>query len=59
MMEDDFSDRELSADELEEIAAGWPHWLTNFMKHHPLAAGIIGGVGFAAAGTGFALLVTL
>jgi hypothetical protein len=33
---DDFANSELSAEELEAIAAGWPHWLhtaVNFVMH--------------------------
>jgi hypothetical protein len=33
---DDFSNRELSIEELEAIAAGWPHWLhsaVNWVEH--------------------------
>ena len=28
-MNDDFANRELSFEELEAIAAGWPHWLSS------------------------------
>jgi len=67
---DDLANCELSAEQLEAIAAGWPHWfndaihavqkdVSNFMIHHPLAAGIIGGVGTVAVGVGFAVLPLL
>jgi hypothetical protein len=56
---DDFSNRELSAEELEAIAAGWPQFISNFMHRHPLAAAIIGGIALPAVGVGYALLVTM
>lgn len=36
MNNDDLTNRELSAEELEAIAAGWPHWLhsaVNWVEH--------------------------
>ena len=63
MMNDEVSKRELSIDELEAIAVGWPHWLDNavygFMRHHPLAAAIIGATGAVGVGVEFALLPLL
>lgn len=37
-MSEDFAVRELSIEELEAIAAGWPKWVhsaVNWVEHHP------------------------
>jgi hypothetical protein len=56
---DDFANRELSIEELDAIAAGWPHWLHSavhgleaaghFLESNPIASPIFKGV-LAAAG---------
>jgi hypothetical protein len=50
-MNNGFANGELSVEELEAIAAGWPHWLhsaVNWVEHHPIDTVI--GAGFVALG---------
>lgn len=62
---DDFADRELSLDELETIAAGWPHWVHSIVHgiesaEHSVASGlksfftnpVVAGVAGAIIGIG-------
>jgi hypothetical protein len=54
MTNDDFANRELSIEELEAIAGGWPHWLhslVNWLESPPgsLTLNLV-GVGLGVAG---------
>jgi hypothetical protein len=57
-MSEDFAVRELSIEELEAIAAGWPKWVhsaVHWVEHHPVDTVLIGagiGLGIAAFATG-------
>ena len=47
-MNDDFANRELSIEELEAIAAGWPGWVHSAVHGLEVAAKVAVGVGLVA-----------
>ena len=56
---DDFSNCELSVEELEAIAAGWPHWLKTVVHDIGKVAEYAAvGVGYGVIAVGTAAIVT-